>query len=72
MLKLRRAVSEFVTDENGQSITEYGAVIAFVGVLIALTFALTRGTLFNALSDSFSSVNGGMGQINSYVSGAST
>jgi Flp pilus assembly pilin Flp len=51
---LRESLKAFVLDESGQSITEYGAVIAFVGVLIALAFHLARGGLFAGISGSFS------------------
>lgn len=69
MSKLRQYLIEFVTDEDGQSITEYGAVIAFVGVLIAVVFGLARGSLFSAISESFSSVNSGMTEMNNYAGG---
>lgn len=58
---------EFGADEQGQSITEYGAIIAFVGLLVALVFHLAQGGLFGAVSQSFSSVNSGLDSLNSYA-----
>jgi Flp pilus assembly pilin Flp len=52
--RLRNSLHAFLLDESGQSVTEYGAVIAFVSVLVALAFALSRGTLFAGISGSFS------------------
>jgi Flp pilus assembly pilin Flp len=72
MLRLRQSLAHFLRDEDGQSITEYGAVIAFVGVMIAICFGMARGGLFGALSDSFSAVTSGMGEMNAYATGATT
>lgn len=49
-------IQNFVTDESGQGITEYGAILAFVALLVALVFGLTKGALTNAISASFSAV----------------
>ncbi|MBY0552493.1 MAG: hypothetical protein K2W95_34750 [Candidatus Obscuribacterales bacterium] len=40
--------------EKGQGIVEYFAILAFIAVLIAFVFASTSGTLYGALSQSFS------------------
>jgi Flp pilus assembly pilin Flp len=69
MLKfLIHAFVDFVRDEDGQSITEYAAVIAFVGVLIAVCFAIARGGLFAAVSDSFSSIGSALNATNQAAS----
>jgi Flp pilus assembly pilin Flp len=47
---------KFITDESGQGITEYGALLAFVAVLIALVFSITKGALTSAISYCFSSI----------------
>jgi Flp pilus assembly pilin Flp len=60
------AIVAFWQDEQGQSITEYGAVLAFVGVLIALAFSLAKGGLFSAVSNSYSGVVNNLGALNSY------
>jgi Flp pilus assembly pilin Flp len=65
-------VQEFVRDESGQSITEYGAIIAFVGVMIAMAFGLVRGSLFNSVSGSYSSVVNSLNTLNSYSSSSSS
>jgi len=62
----------FLLDESGQSITEYGAIIAFVGVLIAVVFGLARGSLFSAVSGSYSSVTSQLGALNAYSGSSSS
>lgn len=42
--------------EKGQAITEYGAILAFVAILVALTFSFTGGALGPAISAAFSSI----------------
>ena len=61
------AFVELIDDESGQSITEYGAVIAFVGVLIAMAFGLAHGGLFGSISESYSSVESGLNAMNEYA-----
>ena len=47
-------VCAYFTDEDAQGITEYGAILAFVAILVALVFAITQGALTAAISKSFS------------------
>ncbi|HEY9755830.1 MAG TPA: hypothetical protein V6C97_11755 [Oculatellaceae cyanobacterium] len=49
-------VKRFFEDEQGQGITEYGAILAFVAILVALVFAITSGALRAAISAAFSAV----------------
>jgi Flp pilus assembly pilin Flp len=49
-------ISRFVNDESGQGITEYGAILAFVAILVAVVFGLTKGALASAISTAFSAV----------------
>lgn len=44
-------------DESGQGITEYGAIIAFVSLLVALTFSAANGSLMPAVSKAFKEVS---------------
>jgi len=44
----------FVLDESGQAITEYGAMLAFVAILISFLFGIAQGALKGAVSASFS------------------
>jgi Flp pilus assembly pilin Flp len=62
-------ISRFVTEESGQGITEYGAILAFVAVLVALVFTITKGALASAISYAFSAV---VTQLNNLSSGAGT
>jgi Flp pilus assembly pilin Flp len=44
----------FITDESGQGITEYGAILAFVAVLIVVVTGFVTGGLQTALSNCYS------------------
>lgn len=57
----------FIDDETGQGITEYGAVLAFLTVLIAMVFGFGSGSLKGALSESFSSINSQLTRLNNGV-----
>jgi Flp pilus assembly pilin Flp len=62
-------VNRFITDESGQGITEYGAILAFVAILVALVFGITKGALTGAISSAFSAV---VTQLNNLTSAAGT
>ena len=49
-------IDRFIRDESGQGITEYGAILAFVAILVAVVFAITQGALAAAISKAFSAV----------------
>ncbi len=59
----------FATDESGQGITEYGAILAFVAILVAVVFGITKGALTTAISHAFSAV---VQQLNNLSSAAGT
>lgn len=61
------AFTRFVQDEDGQGITEYGAMLAFVAVLVALVFGVTNGSLRGSICAAFSAVTS---QLNNLSSGA--
>lgn len=63
--------SRFINEENGQGITEYGAILAFVAILVALVFGLTKGALTGAISAAFSSVVKQLNNLSSAASSAS-
>jgi Flp pilus assembly pilin Flp len=48
-LRIRRS-------EDGQAITEYGAILAFIAVLVALVFAFGSSDFSAAVSNCFSSI----------------
>ena len=50
----KRFMSRLKKRDRGQGIVEYFAILAFIAVLIAFVFASTSGTLYGALSQSFS------------------
>src|SRR5262249_39204975 len=47
---------EFISNEDGQGITEYGAILAFVAILVAVVFGITNGALTTSISNAFSAV----------------
>lgn len=49
-------MQNFVNNESGQGITEYGAILAFVAILVAVVFGITKGALSSAISAAFSAV----------------
>ena len=53
---MRETINRFISDESGQGITEYGAILAFVAILVALVFSITQGALTQAISKAFSAV----------------
>lgn len=70
MTKFNLFVRDFVEDESGQGITEYGAILAFVALLVAVVFGFAKGNLTAAISQSFSTVVSQLNQLNSYTSGS--
>lgn len=56
-------------DESGQGITEYGAIIAFVSLLVALTFSAANGSMMPAVSKAFKEV---ASQLNALSTAASS
>jgi Flp pilus assembly pilin Flp len=62
--RIRNFVSMFVYDEQGQGITEYGAILAFVATLIVLVAGFVNGGLKTAVSQSFSRVTSSVTSIN--------
>ncbi len=49
-------LKQFLVDESGQGITEYGAILAFIAVLVGLVLSLLNGVLKTAISSAFSMV----------------
>lgn len=62
VLMLTNQISAFFYDESGQGMTEYGAIVAFVGLLVALLFS-AGGGLSTAIQSVFSSVIHSLNQI---------
>ena len=61
-------LKRLLKEESGQGITEYGAILAFVAVLVALLFGLAQGALQNSIRNAFSSVEA---QLNALAAAAS-
>jgi Flp pilus assembly pilin Flp len=58
-------------NRKGQGITEYGAIIAFVALLVSLAFGFTKGSLAPALSAAFSTVRQNMNNLSGAAGSAS-
>ena len=65
-------ISRFISDESGQGITEYGAILAFVAVLVALVFSLANGALKNAICGAFSAVTSQLNGLSTAAGSASS
>jgi Flp pilus assembly pilin Flp len=64
-------ISRFIKDESGQGITEYGAILAFVAILVAVVFGITKGALSSAISAAFSAVVTQLNNLSSAAGNAS-
>ena len=47
-------IHAFFEEDSGQGITEYGAVLAFIALLIATTLAIGHSAFATAVKNSFS------------------
>ncbi len=65
---MNHLLNDFVNDELGQGITEYGAILAFVALLVAVVFSFAQGSLTSAISQAFSNVVNQLNKLNSYTS----
>jgi Flp pilus assembly pilin Flp len=63
-------MNKFVADESGQGITEYGAILAFVAVLVALVFGFAKGNLASSISGAFSAVVAQLNALSGYAGGS--
>lgn len=50
-------LSEFWSDDEGQGITEYACILAFVSLLVCAVFAVAQGTFADSIFESFSSMS---------------
>lgn len=57
--------------KDGQAITEYGAVLAFIAVLVALMFAFGSGSIGPAVSNAFSAISDNLDKMSAAAMGAS-
>lgn len=68
MTPMKRFIRRRKRDNSGQGITEYGAIIAFVAVLISITFFVSKGRLAPAVSAAFSQIANQVNLLSSYAS----
>ncbi|MBS2009704.1 MAG: Flp family type IVb pilin [Cyanobacteria bacterium SZAS TMP-1] len=69
---MNTAISNFFTEEEGQGITEYGAILAFVAILVAVVFSITQGALSSAISKAFSAVVNQLNKLSTAAAAASS
>ncbi|CAN5349683.1 hypothetical protein BH11CYA1_BH11CYA1_13360 [soil metagenome] len=68
---LREAVYDFLKNEEAQGITEYGAVLCFVSLLIALAFTFTNGSLGSAVITAFSCITSQLNNMSQFAASSS-
>ncbi len=64
----QKFIENFISEESGQGITEYGAILAFVAVLVSIVFTFVTGGLKTAISNAFSSVASQLNNLDSTAS----
>ena len=63
-------IREFFQEEDGQGISEYAAVLAFVSLLIICVFGFTQGSLSFAISQTHSTIVGQFDRLNNATASA--
>ncbi len=56
-------IKKFFENESGQTTAEYGALIAFAAMFVAILFTFGRGSLGAALKGSFSGITNNINQL---------
>ncbi len=69
---MSETINKFINDESGQGITEYGAILAFVAILVAVVFSITQGALSSAISKAFSAVVSQLNALSAAAASASS
>ncbi len=69
---MKELTKKFIADESGQGITEYGAILAFVAILVAVVFSITQGALSSAISKAFSAVVSQLNALSAAAASASS
>jgi len=69
---MNQLIKMFYQDESAQGITEYGAILAFVAILVAVVFSITQGALSSAISKAFSAVVSQLNKLSSAAALASS
>jgi Flp pilus assembly pilin Flp len=69
---MKEIAHSFIFDEDGQGITEYGAILAFVAILVALVFSITQGALRGAICAAFSAVVSQLNHLSSAAASATS
>jgi len=56
-------IKNIFEDESGQGITEYGALLAFVALIVATVFSSGQSSLMVAVKNSFSGIANNINQL---------
>ncbi|HEY9681219.1 MAG TPA: hypothetical protein V6C86_06545 [Oculatellaceae cyanobacterium] len=72
MFLLKKKRRGRVRKTRGQGITEYGAIIAFVAVLVALCFGIANGKLASSVSAAFSAIAGRLNVMSGAIGGSTS
>jgi Flp pilus assembly pilin Flp len=65
------ALWDYLANEDAQGITEYGAVLCFVSLLIALAFTFTNGSLGTAVLTAFSAITSQLNNMSAFAASSS-
>lgn len=60
--------NQLIHDDSGQGITEYGAILAFIALLIVLVLGFAQGSTATALQNCYSTIVSTMDTLNSQAS----
>jgi len=63
-----RLLKRFTQEDSGQGITEYGAILAFVALLIVLVLSFVQGSMAAALTNAYSIIVSTLNFLNSQAS----
>ncbi|MBS2004430.1 MAG: hypothetical protein U0103_05980 [Candidatus Obscuribacterales bacterium] len=70
-MALSRARIRKRRNKKGQGITEYGAILAFVALMVSLTFGFASGSLSKSVSAAFSVVRGNLDNLSTAAASSS-
>ncbi len=63
---------QFIDEESAQGISEYGAMLAFVAILVALVFAMSTSSTGGAISSVYSTMCDELNSLTNSASGSSS
>lgn len=67
--RVKHEFKRFLTEESGQGVSEYGAILAWVSVIVALVFGFTNGRLGQGILTMFQTLANHLNGMSSFASG---